>query len=94
MTASGLFPAFLIATTVNAVIAIAQYLPSGTATVLIRAPSPAVAAMLAARSGADLVAVPAAGFAVLRGNTARIRASAGPIVLWQGTAPCSNRHLT
>jgi hypothetical protein len=92
MTFRDLFPAGLIAAATGAALAAGQCLPLGDATVLVRTPSSQSALLLAARSGAALVGVPAPGFAVLHGDAARIRAAAGFTSLWQGQAPCSNRQ--
>jgi hypothetical protein len=89
MTASDLLAPFLITTFTGAAMALAQCLPLGSATVLIRAATPDMALALAARSGAALVALPAPGFAVLHGDAARIRGNAGRTTLWQGAAQCS-----
>jgi hypothetical protein len=71
----------------------AHMLPFGCATVLARVPMGARgAALAAAASGASLVAIPSPGYAVLRGDAARIRAHLGLTVLWHGSAPCATVH--
>jgi hypothetical protein len=92
MAPKDLLPGFLIAAFSGAALAAGQCLPLGTATVLVRTPSPQTALALAASSGAALVAMPAPGFAVLHGNATRIRANAGFTFLWQGATACSARH--
>ena len=90
-----LVPAALLAGTVAAVLAGAELLPLGTATVLVRvaaaAPADQLATALAAAAAGDaaLVSVPAPGFAVLHGDAARIRAALGLTVVWNGAAQCA-----
>ena len=85
-------PAAFIAFVVVAGSVAAQLLPQGEAVVLVRVPPALREAPLiaAARAGAALVAIPAAGYAVLHGDAARIRSISGLAVVWQGTAPCSS----
>ncbi len=91
MTVADLFPAAGIGAFVSLSLAAAQVLPLGAATVLVRAPAPRDAAIEAAVTGAELVAIPAPGFAVLRGDAARIRHWLGLAVVWRGGALCSTR---
>jgi hypothetical protein len=93
MAARDLIPSTALTLCVCATIAAAHVLPLGRATVLVRVPQDERHALLkAAESGAALVSLPAPGFAVLRGDAARIRAHLGLSVLWQGAAPCATVH--
>ncbi len=90
MAARDLFLSTALTLCVCGSIAGAHLVPLGRATVLVRVPrSDSMAALKAAESGAALVSLPIPGFAVLRGDAARIRAHLGLTVLWQGVAPCA-----
>ena len=88
---SDLLPAALLALLLAIVSATAQMLPFGQADLLIRVPDPShgSALLLAARSGATLISLPAPGFAVLHGDAAQVRAASGLAVVWKGRAACS-----
>jgi hypothetical protein len=87
-----LVPASLLALLATAALALVQLVPMGQATVLVRLTSaePLAALTAAALSDAVLLEIPLAGFAVLRGDAARIRAVAGLAVAWRRNAPCSS----
>ncbi len=69
----------------------ARLLPTGEATLLVRVGKDTQRAALVAAAEADasLVGIPASGFAIVHGDAARVRATLGMAVLWNGGAPCS-----
>lgn len=69
----------------------ARLLPTGEATLLVRVGEGTQGAALVAAAEADasLVGIPAPGFAIVHGDAARVRATLGMAVLWNGGAPCS-----
>ena len=88
---SDLLPAALLAFGLIVVSVTVRMLPFGSANLLVRVPDAqhGSALLLAARSNASLMSIPAPGFAVLRGDAASVRAASGLAVIWKGRAACS-----
>jgi hypothetical protein len=93
MSWQDLLPATAMGLGATLVLALVRLAPSGEVTVLVRLPSAAAGAALAAAASADasLVDEPAPGLAVLHGDGARIRGVVGPALIWNGAFPCSQR---
>lgn len=83
-----MLPALLLGLCVTGSLCAAELMPTGREMVAIRVAHES-ALRMAAASGADLVSLPAPGFAVLYGDARRIRAVAGVAWHWTGHAPCS-----
>lgn len=92
MSTSDFVPAALSGILVVAALIGARLLPVGEATLLVRLGNDTQAAALVAAAGADasLVGIPAPGYAIVHGDAARVRATLGVAVLWNGGAPCSS----
>ena len=88
MKLSQFAPAGLIALVVTIPLALAQLVPMGDATVLVRVPVNPDAVQAYAHAGALLMTVPAPGYAVLHGDAGRIRAQFGLATLWNGFTQC------
>jgi hypothetical protein len=88
-------PALALASVVTLVLAWARLEPYGTANMLVRLPSSRPDAAIVAASVADaaLMAIPAPGFAVLRGDASKIRHAIRFAVGWEGAAGCAAPRL-
>ena len=88
---SDLIPAASIAVVVTAAVCAAQLLPFGRTMLLVRVPGDGLGPALAAASvaDADLVAIPAPGFAIVYGDASQVRRALGLAVRWKGSALCS-----
>lgn len=71
----------------------APLLPFGKSLLLVRLATDGKdpAATIAARAGAELVNIPAPGYAVIFGDAATARAAFGVAVAWRGLALCAAR---
>ncbi|MCK8784220.1 hypothetical protein M0638_07495 [Roseomonas sp. NAR14] len=86
-----LMPALAMATLVPLAMAPGRLLPEGDTPVLVRLGNAGLERLLRQPSLAEvrLLALPAPGYAVLRGDTALIRSTFGSAVAWQGVSTCS-----
>lgn len=85
-----LIPALTLAFLVTTGIAAGRLLPQGDMPVLVHVGSSGLANAFQKPGMADvlLVGLPAPGFAILKGNAAKIRAALGLTISWQGRVPC------
>jgi hypothetical protein len=83
-------PAALLLSGVTCALLWRDVMPSGSVPVLVRLRSAAPEAGFAAAALADaaVIAIPAPGFVVLRGDAARIRRELGLAAVWRGADIC------